>query len=85
MCGSQYSIFRQVSSNEFPNLEAIMKSAVKEKQQFVRLEMKKEDLLEMFKFNEFKQRLLRERIQTPTTTVYRCGVYWVLFAASCDW
>ena len=26
-----------------------MKSAVKEKQQFVRLEVKKEDLLEMFK------------------------------------
>jgi threonyl-tRNA synthetase len=52
-----------------------MKSAVKEKQQFVRLEMKKEDLLEMFKFNEFKQRLLRERIQTPTTTVYRNGPF----------
>lgn len=40
---------RQVSSNEFTDLEAIMKMAVKEKQQFVRLEMKKEDLMEMFK------------------------------------
>lgn len=42
-------VLRQVSSNEFSDLEALMKSAVKEKQQFVRLEVKKEDLLEMFK------------------------------------
>ena len=40
---------RQVSSNDFSSLETIVKKIVKEKQQFVRLEMKKEDLLEMFK------------------------------------
>lgn len=35
--------------------------------------MTKEDLLEMFKYNEFKVRILNEKVQTPTTTVYRCG------------
>ena len=39
---------RQVSSNDFNSLESIVKKIVKEKQQFVRLEMKKEDLLKMF-------------------------------------
>ena len=39
---------RQVSSNDFSSLETIIKKIIKEKQQFVRLEMKKEDLLKMF-------------------------------------
>lgn len=50
-----------------------MKNIVKEKQPFERLEMKKEDLLEMFKYNPFKVRILNEKVDTPTTTVYRCG------------
>ncbi|KAK3731629.1 hypothetical protein QZH41_015885, partial [Actinostola sp. cb2023] len=64
---------RQVSSNDFPSLDTLTKSIVKEKQPFERLEMKKEDLLEMFKYNEFKCRILNEKVKTPTTTVYRCG------------
>jgi threonyl-tRNA synthetase len=74
--GYYYDMFikdRQVSSNDFPHLETLVKGIVKEKQPFVRLEMTKEDLLEMFKYNEFKCRLIRERVNTPTTTVYRCG------------
>jgi len=35
--------------------------------------MKKTDLLEMFKYNEFKLRILNEKVTTDTTTVYRCG------------
>lgn len=35
--------------------------------------MRKEDLLEMFKYNPFKVRILNEKVNTPTTTVYRCG------------
>lgn len=50
-----------------------MKNIVKDKQPFERLEMKKEDLLEMFKYNPFKVRILNEKVDTPTTTVYRCG------------
>jgi threonyl-tRNA synthetase len=64
---------KQVTPSDFSALEAIFKNIVKEKQQFVRLVMKKEDLLEMFKYNEFKCRIIDEKITTPTTTVYRCG------------
>lgn len=50
--------------------------------------MKKEDLLKMFSYNQFKVifilfdntsidlfkvRILNEKVTTPTTTVYRCG------------
>ena len=45
---------KQVSSNEFPHIETLFKSIVKEKQPFVRLEMTKEDLLEMFKVSLVK-------------------------------
>lgn len=62
-----------ISNTDFPQLENVCKSIVKEKQNFERLEMKKEDLLEMFKYNEFKVRILNEKVKTPTTTVYRCG------------
>ena len=44
-----FSLNRQASPHDFPALETIVKSIQKEKQPFERLEMKKEDLLEMFK------------------------------------
>ncbi|KAG7481331.1 hypothetical protein MATL_G00065580 [Megalops atlanticus] len=62
-----------VSSNDFPCLENLCKKIIKEKQPFERLEIKKETLLEMFKYNKFKCRILNEKVKTPTTTVYRCG------------
>ena len=34
--------------------------------------MKKSDFMEMFKYNELKLRILREKVTTETTTVYRC-------------
>ena len=40
---------RQVSSNDYSSLDTLTKTIVKEKQPFIRLEMSKEDLLEMFK------------------------------------
>jgi threonyl-tRNA synthetase len=40
---------RNVSLVDFPSLETLAKKAVSEKQAFVRLEVTKEDLLEMFK------------------------------------
>uniref|UniRef100_A0A8C1YWZ0 threonine--tRNA ligase n=1 Tax=Cyprinus carpio TaxID=7962 RepID=A0A8C1YWZ0_CYPCA len=46
---------------------------MKDKQPFERLEISKETLLEMFKYNKFKCRILNEKVSTPTTTVYRCG------------
>ena len=38
----------KVSNLDFPIVENVMKSIVKEKQNFERLEMRKEDLLKMF-------------------------------------
>jgi len=62
-----------VSNFDFPVVENVMKSIVKEGQKFERLEIRKEDLMEMFKYNEFKLRILRDKVTTPTTTAYRCG------------
>ncbi|KAG0003909.1 threonyl-tRNA synthetase [Entomortierella chlamydospora] len=65
---------RVVSNSDYTNLETVAKNAIKEKQQFIRLEMKKEELLEMFKHNPFKIQLIQSKIPDGTsTTVYRCG------------
>ncbi|EDM08409.1 threonyl-tRNA synthetase-like 2, isoform CRA_b [Rattus norvegicus] len=64
---------RVVSSTELSALENICKTIIKEKQPFERLEVSKDSLLEMFKYNKFKCRILKEKVDTPTTTVYRCG------------
>uniref|UniRef100_A0A669B4S9 threonine--tRNA ligase n=1 Tax=Oreochromis niloticus TaxID=8128 RepID=A0A669B4S9_ORENI len=75
--GFYYDMFldgqKGVSSMEFGDLEALCKAVVKEKQPFERLEVSKETLLKMFKYNKFKCRILNEKVTTPTTTVYRCG------------
>ncbi|KAJ8285349.1 hypothetical protein GJAV_G00025830 [Gymnothorax javanicus] len=74
--GFYYDMFLEsegVSSHDFPALESLCKKIIKEKQPFERLEIKKETLLEMFKYNKFKCRILNEKVKTPTTTVYRCG------------
>ncbi|XP_049761734.1 threonine--tRNA ligase 2, cytoplasmic [Elephas maximus indicus] len=74
--GFYYDMFigdRAVSSTELSALENICRAIIKEKQPFERLEVAKETLLEMFKYNKFKCRILNEKVNTPTTTVYRCG------------
>ncbi|KAG7301259.1 Threonine--tRNA ligase 1-cytoplasmic [Plutella xylostella] len=62
-----------ISSTDFPAMETLVKKIAKEKQPFERLELTKEQLLEMFDYNLFKVRILNEKVDTPTTTVYRCG------------
>ncbi|KAF9364122.1 threonyl-tRNA synthetase [Mortierella sp. NVP85] len=65
---------RLVSQSDYENLETLAKNIVKEKQPFQRLEVKKEDLLEMFKHNQYKIQLINSKIADGTsTTVYRCG------------
>ncbi|KAK3808599.1 MAG: hypothetical protein J3Q66DRAFT_392094 [Benniella sp.] len=65
---------RLVSQSDYESLETLAKSIVKEKQPFQRLEVKKEDLLEMFKHNQYKVQLINSKIADGTsTTVYRCG------------
>ncbi|NXE60624.1 SYTC2 ligase, partial [Calcarius ornatus] len=74
--GFHYDMYiedRSVSSTEFPQLENRCKNIIKEKQPFERLEVKKEILLDMFKYNKFKCRILHDKVKTPTTTIYRCG------------
>ncbi|KAM9092199.1 threonine--tRNA ligase 2, cytoplasmic isoform 2-T2 [Megaptera novaeangliae] len=75
-CEFYYDMFledRAVSSTELPALETACKAIIKEQQPFERLEVSKEALLDLFKYNKFKCRILKEKINTPTTTVYRCG------------
>ncbi|XP_036909654.1 threonine--tRNA ligase 2, cytoplasmic isoform X2 [Sturnira hondurensis] len=74
--GFYYDMFiedRAVSSTELSALEALCKAIIGEKQPFERLEVSKDILLEMFKYNKFKCRILNEKVNTPTTTIYRCG------------
>lgn len=50
-----YFFCRIVSDkHDFPAVEGVMKSILKEKQPFERLEITKENLLKMFAYNKFK-------------------------------
>ncbi|KAB1257100.1 Threonine--tRNA ligase 2; cytoplasmic [Camelus dromedarius] len=74
--GFYYDMFledRAVSSEELSALENLCKAIIQEKQPFERLEVSKDVLLDMFKYNKFKCCILNEKVNTPTTTVYRCG------------
>ncbi|KAJ7253069.1 hypothetical protein B0H12DRAFT_1233777 [Mycena haematopus] len=65
---------RAVSAADYPALEKVSESAVKEKQKFERLVVKKETLLEMFNYNKYKKYLIETKVPDGTsTTVYRCG------------
>ncbi|KAI8913338.1 hypothetical protein EDD86DRAFT_200328 [Gorgonomyces haynaldii] len=65
---------RTVQETDYESLETLAKKAVAEKQQFVRLVMTKEDLLEMFKDNKYKVHFINDKVPDGTsTTVYRCG------------
>ncbi|VEL31688.1 unnamed protein product, partial [Protopolystoma xenopodis] len=66
-------VLSQVRNDDHPKLTSLCHSIIKDHQPFERLEIKKADLLEMFAYNQFKLRILKERVNTPTTTVYRCG------------
>ncbi|KAF2769124.1 threonyl-tRNA synthetase [Teratosphaeria nubilosa] len=63
-----------VTAQDYKPLKQIVDKAVKEKQPFERLELSKEDLLEMFAYNKYKQHIINDKISDGTsTTVYRCG------------
>ncbi|RDA92322.1 hypothetical protein CP533_3287 [Ophiocordyceps camponoti-saundersi (nom. inval.)] len=55
-------------------LETLSNSIIKEKQPFERLEMTKDELLEMFKYSKYKEYFIHQRVPEGTkSTVYRCG------------
>lgn len=62
-----------VSIHHFKPIESVMKKIADERQPFERLELTKEQLLEMFAYNQFKVRILNEKVTEDRTTVYRCG------------
>jgi len=65
---------RVVTQHDYSSLETLAKNVTKEKQPFERLVVSKENLLEMFKHNQYKQRIIGDKIPDGTsTTVYRCG------------
>ncbi|SJK99833.1 probable THS1-threonyl tRNA synthetase, cytosolic [Armillaria ostoyae] len=65
---------RSVTVADYPALEKVSESAIKEKQKFERLVVSKEKLLEMFGYNKFKKYLIETKVPDGTsTTVYRCG------------
>ena len=65
---------RAVQPEDLEPLSSIADKAIKEKQVFERLELSKEDLLDMFKTNKYKQHIIKDKIPDGTrTTVYRCG------------
>ncbi|KAI0171736.1 threonyl-tRNA synthetase [Hypoxylon sp. FL1284] len=63
-----------VQQTDLPPLERIVGDIVKERQRFERLEMTKEELLDMFSYNKYKQYIISTKIPDGTsTTVYRNG------------
>lgn len=62
-----------VQQSDWKPLETLVGMIVKEKQKFERLVISKEDLLEMFKGNPYKQHVIKEKVMEPSTTVYRNG------------
>ncbi|KAI1848341.1 hypothetical protein JX265_008879 [Neoarthrinium moseri] len=63
-----------VQTTDWKPIETIVSSIVKEKQKFERLTMTKDELLEMFNYNKYKQHIIKDKIADGTsTTVYRNG------------
>jgi threonyl-tRNA synthetase len=63
-----------VHESDWKPIETLVGSIVKEKQKFERLELSKEDLLEMFNYNKYKQHIIKDKIPDGSfTTVYRNG------------
>lgn len=62
------------NEDDYKPVEAEVQKIVKQKQKFERLVVTKEELLEMFSGNPFKEQIISTKIQDGTrTTVYRCG------------
>lgn len=63
-----------ITEKDYSNLETVSKNVINEKQTFERLEMTKEDLLKMFRYNKFKTYFIQTKVPDNTkSTVYRCG------------
>ncbi|KAI5185896.1 threonyl-tRNA synthetase [Nematocida homosporus] len=68
----EMSMDRTVTPEDYAKLQKAMKAATKDKQRFVRLELSKADLLDMFSENPLKLELIQTKVEEKST-VYRCG------------
>lgn len=64
---------RAVNESEWPSLESRAKKFVKDKQQFERLEVSKDDLLKMFGYSKYKTHYIEKLVKGDKSTVYRNG------------
>ncbi|KAG9249162.1 putative threonyl-tRNA synthetase, cytoplasmic [Calycina marina] len=65
-----------VTESDWKPLETLVSKFVKEKQVFERLVLSKDELLEMFKDNKYKQHIIKDKIKDgERTTVYRNGPF----------
>ncbi|KAG2244503.1 hypothetical protein Bca52824_093665 [Brassica carinata] len=62
-----------LNDNHFPNIEAGAAKAAKEAQPFERIEVSKDQAMEMFSDNKFKIEIIEGLPADKTITVYRCG------------
>ena len=65
---------QKVTPGDFKTIERVVEKIVKEKQPFQRLVLSKEEALEMFEYNRFKQEIIRSKVPDGAVcTAYRCG------------
>ena len=63
-----------VSQNHYSDLESIIKTIIKDKHRFERLELSKEQALDMFSENAFKTRIILDKV-AEQTSVYKVGEF----------
>ena len=77
--GFYYDVFLgegKVVPDHFAAVETIVKKIVKEKQAFTRLTLSKQEALHLFSDNQFKLRLINDKIgDNDTCSAYRCGPF----------
>ncbi|KAG4303987.1 hypothetical protein PORY_002640 [Pneumocystis oryctolagi] len=65
---------RNVLKQDYSDLEKLTKLIIAEKQPFQRLVVTKDNLLEMFKYNDYKKTIILSKVPDDgSSTVYRCG------------
>ncbi|KAK5081402.1 threonyl-tRNA synthetase [Exophiala xenobiotica] len=67
------AIDRAVTEADWPAIESRAKKFAKDKQQFVRLEVSKDDLLKMFGYSKYKTHYIEKLVKGEKSTVYRNG------------
>ncbi|XP_020866244.1 LOW QUALITY PROTEIN: probable threonine--tRNA ligase, cytoplasmic [Arabidopsis lyrata subsp. lyrata] len=73
-CDAFYHGELGLNDNHFPNIEAGVSKAVQERQPFERIQVTKDQALEMFSDNKFKVEIVNDDLaEEATITVYRCG------------